>query len=271
LAEPAIFFTTDEEGRIAGVETLAEDNNPYRESNRDKTDTMWIERGKTDGENARNAMRFIYEDWQADEVTSGTAFKKYVRKLKEMLIGKKNTGTGTTAYTFCENEGEEDAEAWNEWRLRSTGFDAPFCVDFGGTRLELHFNDTSKAKFSLIDRASEEGKVRAFHKVELPNVTGQIIKSIIATTTVPVDTFRKILDAWRNIFEFPAFDEMFEKMCGVDYARHTVENEALLWEFVGYTPRVLQQPDIERHLYDNFLAWFENLSEQCTHIKILGF
>ncbi|MDR1731765.1 MAG: hypothetical protein LBR61_06675 [Synergistaceae bacterium] len=355
-------------------------------------------------EKAGNPMRFIYEDWQAEEATRGTALKQHVRLLKARLRGTRITGTCTTGCSFCANEGKEDKETWNEWRMDSAGFDAPFRVDFGETRLKLHFGASSRVKLNLSDRLdlsdSREEDAGACHKVDFPNVTGQVLKDIVVTTSdvpeeddyadegnyienlffimkngfalcffgrggktyvcerpvdalrlyptdasvyitsdkyreglkcspsiafvpcsfsepdpkfepwscndkipdsdalhvlessfdvlcfaihyvvpefdiydsilVPIDKFREIVKVWGSIFNCVTLNTMFERLCGVDYSRRGVENKDFLRMFNSMGRRVWEKRDAERPVYDDFVVWFDKLSEKCTHIKIMG-
>lgn len=347
-----------------------------------------------------NDLQFIYADWPAEELTSGCELKNYVRKLKEKLVGAKMSGTKTAAFSFCVNEGDDDTETWNEWRMGSCGFAAPFCVNFGETRLKLHFGASSKVKIVLNGGISSQGDGSVYHKVDFPNVTGQIIKDIVATTfdvvkedesaydgdyienlffimesgfvlcfygrggktyvcerpidklriyptdarvyitsdkyreglecspsfsfvpclfseaepefkpwsyedkmpdsetlfvldngfdvlhlairavlpefdmydstLVPIEKFRAIINAWGTIFESASIDELFERLCGVDYVSHRVLNESLLYMFNNMGTSIWGKRDAERHVYDDFLVWFERYNEKCSHIKIMG-
>lgn len=87
--------------------------------------------------------------------------------------------------------------------------------------------------------------------------------------SICIEDWERVMAAWGFVFSANSFDEVLEKFCGIDYISHTVKDKSLLHYF-NNTGYLWKDRDREWEIYDDFVTWFDEVKNCCTHIHIEG-
>jgi hypothetical protein len=86
---------------------------------------------------------------------------------------------------------------------------------------------------------------------------------------ITVAEWEDIMEEWRFVFAVGSFDEVFERLCGIDYERAFVANSGLL-RCMNNTGYLWKNRDSAWEIYMDFRDWFDRVKDSCTHINIYG-
>jgi len=87
--------------------------------------------------------------------------------------------------------------------------------------------------------------------------------------SINIFDWERIISAWGFVFSANTFDEVFERFCGIDYDKRTIKNESLMY-YLNHTGYLWKNRDSAWEIYSDFIEWFSEIKNDCTHINIYG-
>ena len=75
---------------------------------------------------------------------------------------------------------------------------------------------------------------------------------------------------WRRIIEAEHLDDIFEWLCDIDYATHSIGDRNSLWRINHLSQSDWQRRKSDQSLYEDILEWFEMVRDGYTYITFYG-